>query len=141
MLFFNPGRKIEGIPFLSEKTELYGDKLAAYYDMDIDIDFYNGYNCYIFTQKVKPGNEDKVVIDEMVTWFNKENMEVVARTYKLKYNAMVYDFDVEMEVKMGSYNGLTVPVLVKYNGDWKVVGKKRERGLFTAVINDFKTVD
>lgn len=141
MLFFNPGRKIEGIPFMSAKTELYGDNLADSYDMSLDIDYYNGYNCYIFTQKVKPGKESNVVVDEMVTWFNKENMQVVARNYKLKYNAMVYDFDVEMEVKMGEYNGLTVPTLVKYNGNWKVVGKKREHGSFTAVITNFNPGD
>lgn len=137
MLFFNPGRRINGLPFMSDKTAIFDDDMADKYDMNIDMDFYNNTSCYVFRQKVKPGSEDDVVIDEMTTWFNDSTFEVVARNYSLSYDAAVYDFKVKMEVQMGRYHGLTVPVLIRYNGNWKAIFKKRERGIFTATLFDF----
>jgi hypothetical protein len=44
-----------------------------------------------------------------------------------------------MEVEMTcTPNGLLVPKILRYKGDWDVVFKKRERGLFTATLFDFK---
>lgn len=138
MLFFNPGRRISGLPFMSNKTAIYEDEMADKYNMAIDMDDFDGRYCYVFKQKVKPGSEDGVVVDEMNTWFDYSTMNVVARTYKLSYKAWVYDFDVQMEVKMGQFGELTVPVLIRYNGNWKAITKKRERGIFTAILSDFK---
>ncbi len=138
MLFFNPGRRINGLPFMSNKTAIFDDDIADKYDMSIDMDFFNGVYCYIFKQKVKPGSEDDVVIDEMTTWFNDSTYEVVARNYSLSYDATVYDFKVTMEVQMGRYKDLTVPILIRYNGNWKAIFKKRERGIFTATLFDFE---
>ena len=138
MLFFNPGKKIKGLPFMSSKTAIYDDEMAEYYDMSIDMDDYNSTSCYIFKQKVKEGKEDDVVVDEMITWFNDKTYEVVARTYTISYSAMVYDFKVSMEVQMTHAGELLVPSLIRYNGNWKAVFKKRERGVFTATLYDFK---
>ncbi|MDB5203806.1 MAG: hypothetical protein JWQ27_3215 [Ferruginibacter sp.] len=138
MLFFNPGKKINGLPFMSNKTAIYDDDMADRYDMNIDMDFYNGVNCYIFKQTVKPGSTDGVVVDEMTTWFNIDTYEVVARNYSLSYDAGVYDFKVNMEVQMTTFKGLTVPALIRYNGNWKAITKKRERGVFTATLSAFE---
>ena len=138
MLFFNPGRRIDGLPFMSNKTAIFDDEMAGKYDMSIDMDFYHGIYCYIFKQKVRPGSEDDVVIDEMTTWFNDSTYEVVARNYSLSYDATVYDFKVSMEVEMATYKNLTVPSLIRYNGNWKAIFKKRERGVFTATLFDFE---
>lgn len=138
MLFFNPGRRISGLPFMSNKTAIYEDEMADKYNMAIDMEDFDGRYCYVFKQKVKPGSEDGVVVDEMNTWFDYSTMNVVARTYKLSYKAWVFDFDVQMEVKMGQVGELTVPVLIRYNGNWKAITKKRERGIFTAILSDFK---
>ena len=138
MLFFNPGKKISGLPFMSNKTAIYDDDIAERYDMSIDMDFYNNTSCYIFHQKVKPGEEGHVVVDEMTTWFNDSTYEVVARNYVLSYDAAVYDFKVSMEVQMSRFNNLTVPTLIRYNGNWKAIFKDRERGIFTATLFDFK---
>jgi hypothetical protein len=137
MLFFNPGKRINGLPFMSNKTAIFEDDMADDYDMRIDMDFYNNTSCYIFQQKVKPGREDKVVVDEMTTWFNDSTFEVVARNYSLSYDAGVYDFKVNMEVLMTTFNNLTVPSVIRYNGNWKAITKKRERGVFTATLSDF----
>jgi len=137
ILFFNPGKKINGLPFISNKTAIYDDEMADKYDMNIDIDMYKSQSCYIFTQKVKPGNKDDVIVDEMVTWFNDQTFEVAARNYSLSYSAGVYDFKVQMEVVMTKFGGYLVPALIRYVGNWKAIFKNRERGVFTATLFDF----
>lgn len=137
MLFFDPGSRIGGLPFMSNKTAIYSDRMADDYDMSITYEEFNGVQCYVFHQKVKPGREGKVVIDEMTTWFNDRTFDIVGRNYSLSYDAGVYDFAVTMEVRMQEFNGLTVPSLIRYVGNWKVIGKKRERGVFTATLSQF----
>ncbi len=137
-LFFNPGKKINGIPFLSNKTAIFEDDMADKYDMNIDMDTYNGQNCYIFKQTVKPGNEGKVVIDEMTTWFDEKRFEVMGRNYSLSYDAGVYTFKVQMEVVLTKFGEYLVPSILRYNGNWKAIFKPRERGIFTATLFDFK---
>jgi hypothetical protein len=73
----------------------------------------------------------------MTTWFHDRSFDVLARNYSLSYNAAVYDFKVTMEVVMTRYGGYLVPSLIKYNGNWKAVFRKRERGIFTATLFDF----
>ncbi len=138
MLFFNPGRRINGLPFMSNKTAIYDDDMADQYDMNIDMDLYNNISCYVFTQKVKPGKTDGVIVDEMITWFNDQTFDVVARKYSLSYDAAVYDFKVDMEVQMTKVGNLTVPSLIRYVGNWKAITKKRERGVFTATLFNFE---
>lgn len=138
MLFFNPGKKIKGLPFMSNKTAIYDDDMADKYDMSIDMDTYNNTLCYIFKQKVKPGKGDGVIVDEMTTWFDEKSFEVLARNYTLSYDAGVYDFEVQMEVQMTRVGNLTVPALIRYNGNWKAITKKRERGVFTATLSGFE---
>jgi hypothetical protein len=138
MLFFNPGKKIKGLPFMSGKTAIYDDEMADAYDMEIDMDDYNKTSCYLLKQKVKPGMENKVVVDEMITWFDDKTFEVVARKYSLSYEAGLYDFKVQMEVQLTHVGKLLVPSMIRYNGNWKAVFKKRERGVFTATLFDFK---
>ena len=137
MLFFNPGRRINGLPFMSNKTAIYDDELADSYDMNIDWERYNNTNCYVFKQKVKPNRKGSVVVDEMNTWFNDSTFEVIARNYSLSYDAAVYDFKVNMEIQMTTVGNLTVPAVIRYTGNWKAIFKKRERGVFTATLSDF----
>lgn len=137
MLFFNPGKRINGLPFMSNKTAIYDDEMADKYDMSIDIAIHNNTSCYVFTQKVKPESKDGVVVDEMTTWFDDKTFEVVARNYSLSYDATVYDFKVQMEVVMTKFGDYRVPSLIRYTGNWKAIFKPRERGVFTATLFDF----
>jgi len=136
-LFFNPGKKITGIPFMGNKTAIFDDNMEEKYDMDIDMEEHNKTSCYVFKIKVKPDNRSDVVIDEMTTWFNDKTFQIVARNYSLSYDAGVYDFDVKMEVELTQFGELLVPSLIRYNGNWKAIFKKRERGIFTATLFDF----
>lgn len=123
---------------MSNKTAIYDDEMADKYDMSIDMDMYNNTLCYIFRQKVKPGKGDGVLVDEMTTWFDEKTFEILARNYTLSYDAGVYDFKVQMEVQMTRVGNLTVPALIRYNGNWKAITKKRERGIFTATLSAFE---
>jgi hypothetical protein len=141
MLFFNPGKKIPGIPFIGDKIDIFDPDRAQYYDFLIDYGDYEGQACYIFSIKVKndlgQGGKNKIVIDSMTTWFNSKTMEVMARNYDMSYDAGVYDFDVHMEVQMTKFGNYLVPRLLRYIGNWDVILKKRERGFFTATLFDF----
>jgi hypothetical protein len=55
----------------------------------------------------------------------------------MSYDAGVYDFDVHMEVQMTHFGEYLVPKLLRYNGNWNVMFKKRERGTFTATLFEF----
>jgi hypothetical protein len=142
MLFFNPGKKIPGIPFIGNKIALFDEDVANRYDFTIDMDAFKGEMCYIFSCKpladLSANEKDKIVVNEMTTWFNINTWEIVARTYDLSYDAGVYDFDVHMEVEMTKFGDYLVPKLLRYNGNWDVVLKKRERAVFTATLFDFE---
>ena len=142
MLFFNPGQKIPGIPFIGDKVDIFDPSVSKKYDFAIDMDEMSGQQCYVFKIIPKPDTDrDDIVFDNITTWFNSKTMEIVARNYDLSYDTPIYDFDVHMEVKMTKFEGLLVPELLVYNGNWKVAFKKRERGIFTATIFDFNKGD
>jgi len=143
MLFFNPGEKIPGIPMIGNKLDLYDDNAHELYAYRLDYVDYHGKLAYVF--EIKPKEDlgffakDRVVVDQMITWFNPTTLEVLGRNYSLSYKAGVYDFNVQMEVEMTyTPDGLLVPKILRYKGDWDVIFKKRERGLFTATLFDFK---
>jgi hypothetical protein len=142
MLFFNPGKKIKGIPFIGDKLDLYDESAHELYDYKLDYVDYHGQLVYVFTvqPKVDLGifAKDRVVVDQMTTWFNPKTLEVLGRNYSLSYKAGVYDFNVSMEVELDYFNGLLVPKILRYKGNWDVIFKKRERGLFTATLFDFE---
>ena len=142
MMFFNPGKKIPGIPFIGDKIDIFDPSISRLYDFTIDMETVDGQECYLF--KIIPKADlssyqrNKIVFDNITTWFNAKTMEIVARNYDLSYNTPAYDFVVHMEVQMTRFGDLVVPKLITYNGNWKVALKKRERGIFTATLFDFK---
>lgn len=141
MLFFNPGKKIPGIPFIGNKINLFDEEVTQLYDFSIDYADHNQHHCYVFTivprENLTADEKSRLVIDNMTTWFDTETMEVIARNYEMSYDASVYDFKVKMEVEMTHFNEYLVPRVIRYNGNWNVMFKKRERGIFTATLFDF----
>jgi len=96
MLFFNPGEKIPGIPMIGNKLDLYDDNAHELYTYRLDYVDYHGKLAYVF--EIKPKEElgffakDRVVVDQMITWFNPTTLEVLGRNYSLSYKAGVYDY-------------------------------------------------
>lgn len=142
MLFFNPGKKIPGIPFIGDKIDIFDPSVSKLYNFSIDMEDMKDQSCYVFRIIAKDdlsgGDKDEIVFDNITTWFNAKTMEIVARNYDLSYNTPVYDFDVHMEVRMTRVAGMLVPELLTYTGNWKVAFKRRERGVFTATLFDFE---
>jgi hypothetical protein len=142
MLFFDPGKKIPGIPFMGDKVDIFDPGMSRYYNYLIDMEEMSGQNCYVFSIKAKDklsaSDRDKIVFDNITTWFNARTMEIVARNYDLSYNTPLYDFNVHMEVQMTKFGEWLVPQVLRYNGNWKLLFKKRERGIFTATLFDFE---
>lgn len=140
-LFFNPGAKISGIPFISNKVALFDKDVSKLYDFKIDVKEYLGKSCYVFTITpridLSSGEKSDIVIDEMTTWFNAANMDIIARNYSLSFNAGVYDFNVDMEVQLQKVGDLLVPTVLRYKGEWDVIFKRKERAQFTATLFDF----
>jgi hypothetical protein len=140
MLFFNPGKDIQGIPLMGNKVQVFDTRRSDLYDFIVDIQEYKGKTAYVFTLKVKDDlsffKKDEVVIDEMTTWFDYETFEVIERDYKMTYNAGVYRFNVTMHVEIDKVGGMLYPKLIRYDGSWGVLIKGSERGLFTATLYD-----
>jgi hypothetical protein len=142
MLFFDPGKKIPGIPFIGDKVDIFDPGMSRYYNYLIDMGEMSGQNCYIFSIRTKDElsapDRDKIVFDGITTWFNAKTMEIVARNYDLSYNTPLYDFNVHMEVQMTKFDEWLVPQVLRYNGNLKFLFKKRERGNFSASLFDFE---
>ena len=140
-LFFNPGSKISGIPFISNKVALFDEDVSKLYDFRIDVKEYLGKSCYVFSilpkHDLSSGERGNIVIDEMTTWFDAANMNIIARNYSLSFNAGVYSFDVNMEVQLKKVGDLLVPTVLRYKGEWDVIFKRKERAQFTATLFDF----
>jgi hypothetical protein len=141
MLLFNPGMRIPGIPLMGDKSALFDNDMSKWYNFSIDIADKAGRLCYVFTVTGKTreegGDADKLVIDRMTTWFDYANFEVLSRNYTLSYKAGIYSFDVDMDVELSRHKGLLVPMVIRYNGGWKVLTRKKEKGVFTATLTDF----
>ena len=141
MLFFNPGKRIPGLPFIGNKIALFDEDVSARYDFIIDMEEFKGEMCYVFKmvplKNLTPSQKDQIVINEMTTWFDSQTWEITGRNYDISYNAGVYDFDVHIEVEMTKFGEYLVPKVMRYNGNWDVIFKKREKGIFTATLFDF----
>lgn len=141
MLFFNPGTRIPGIPLMGNKLEVLEPKAGAVYDYTLSLESFNGKDAFAFSVQRKEGLpaalRNRAVIEAMTTWFDPVDFTIRGRAYHMKYNAGVYDFDVQMEVHLEPFQDLLVPVLIRYNGNWDLPLKKRERGVFTATLSAF----
>jgi hypothetical protein len=141
MLFFNPGKKIPGIPFIGDKLDVFDPQLANHYDFSIDTSDLNGHPCYVFRierkQDLTSSERGDIVFDRIATWFDQKTMEIIGRNYDMSYDAGIYDFDVHMQVEMTKVGELTVPQVLRYSGNWHLMFKGRERGVFTATLYDF----
>lgn len=137
-LIFNPGQPIPGVPIVGKKVAIFDNDVAPMYNFSISSANYGNIPCYVFTAKVKPYNRDDVVINELVTYFNKDNYEIVARNYSLSYKTWLFDFDVQMQVEMTHFEKFLIPSVIHYTGNWSVPFRKRERAVFTAKFYDFE---
>lgn len=132
LLMFNPGASIPGLPFIGNKVGIFEPDVAKMYDFSLSAETKNGMETYKFAAVPKPEYRKKVVINKFVTWFDPDNYAIVARDYSLSYDALGYDFDVDMYVTLRQVGKDLLPAFIQYRGNWKVVTKARERVNFKA---------
>lgn len=130
-LIFAPGTATD-VPLLGDKTAIFDKKMIPYYNYAIKSEKYLGeLDCYVFSIKVKPNiGNNKTVIKNLETYFDKETFQVVARNYTLTYSTLIYDFDVTMNVKLKKWGDTYVPEYIQYDGNWDIPGKKPEIAKF-----------
>ncbi|GAA0541517.1 hypothetical protein GCM10009415_24300 [Chitinophaga japonensis] len=135
-LIFNPGKPVKGVPIVGHKVAIFDRDVMRFYDFAITSEDYLGIPCYVFAATAKKDlgriDQGEIVINELTTYFNKDNFEIVGRRYSLSYKTWLFDFNVRMNVEMTKKNDLLIPALVTYDGTWDVPFKKRETAKFIA---------
>lgn len=126
-LVFNPGSKISGVPFVGDKASIFDDDVAKMYDFKLTFVTYEGQECYNFQAIPKEEYKNDVVFNRLDTWFRMTDYSILARDYSLSYHTLLYDFDVQMKVRLEQHGTRLLPSSIDYTGDWHVMSKKRER--------------
>lgn len=129
-LIFQPGKPVDDIPLIKNKMAIFSEEMSQFYDYKIESKNYaTGVECYVFTvQKKTDAEDDDVVIHNLTTWFDKKTMQIVSRQYNLSYASAIFDFDVQMDVRLSYINGYLIPSFIKYNGYWDIPLRKPEVG-------------
>lgn len=126
-LIFNPGSKVAGVPLMGDKASIFDESEMNKYTFKVSVENYNDTECFVFRILPKKEYEQKVVYNELTTWFRKGDYSIMARNYSLSYHTLIYDFDVTMKVRLKLIGGKLYPVSIFYDGNWHVFTKKRER--------------
>ena len=125
-LMFNPGAKVSGVPFMGDKASIFDADEVGKYDFKIRQEEYEGQQCFVFSVLPKPDYKNKVVYDELITWFRQDDYSIVARNYSLSFSTMFYSFDVKMKVRTKQINNKLYPTHIDYAGTWHIITKKTE---------------
>ena len=120
---------------ISKKLAIFDIDMQKYYDYVVGETIYRGRDCYIFSAKVKQDlslrNEKKALIRKIISYFDKENFNVIYREYKFVYRNWFIDLDMNIIVNMDYINGKHVPIDIYYKGFWDVIFFKPERADFS----------
>ena len=119
---------------ISKKLAVFDIDMQQYYDYTISDTIYKEKECYVFIVKVKQElkdkNREKALIRKIVSYFDKENFNVIYRQYKFVYNHFLIDLDIDVFVHMDYVNGKHVPINIHYKGFWNALFFKPERSEF-----------
>ena len=113
---------------------IFSERMMPLYNYSISIENYqDSIPCYVFKVKTKSDanpRSRKTVIKYLNTFIHKESMQIVAREYRLYYDHFFYDFDVIIKIQLTKYRDKYTPLIVKYDGNWDIIGKKEENAVF-----------
>ena len=134
-LIFAPGHRVDGIPFISNKTEIFSPDMRPLYDYQFARGTYlDSIPVYRFrvVQKASTSNSD-VVIKELTTIFDTRTFQILGRYVNIQYHNMFIDLDVKMNMELDKFNGDLVPTKITYQGDWNIPFHKDEKASFLIV--------
>jgi hypothetical protein len=134
-LIFAPGHRVDGIPFISGKTEIFSPDMRQFYDYQFArgkyLDSIPVYRFRVVQKSSTQGND--VVIKELTTIFDMRTFQILGRYVNLQY----HNLDVQMNIELIDYHGDLVPAKVTYQGDWNIPLHKDERASFLVVQKDY----
>lgn len=139
-LIFRPGTHIDGLPFISSKTEIFSPEMRKYYTYKFSSAVYLGHiPVYRFECKVKPeyATDGSVMIKELTTIFDKKNFQILGRFFDMDYSNLLFSFDVRMNIQANYVGDQILPILIQYAGNWDVPFKKKEISSFMVKLHDF----
>jgi hypothetical protein len=139
-LIFAPGHKVDGIPFISDKTEIFSPYMRQYYDYQFArgkyLDSIPVYRFKVIQKSSTQSND--VVIKELTTIFDIRTFQILGRYVNLSYHNLFIDFDVQMNIELNNFNGELVPTKITYQGNWDVPFHKTERASFLIVQKGYR---
>ena len=138
-VIFKPGRDVK-VPLLGKKLSIFSKEMRKYYNYTVSKIPYNDNLNYIFEVELKPeyaDNNTKTAIRSMITYFDADNFNIIAREYHLKYKTGLYSFDIDIDVNLTKWNNLYLPKKVRYSGYWKLFGRKAERCNFSFTFSNY----
>ena len=119
---------------ISKRLAIFDVDMQKYYDYIIGETTYKNKDCYTFSIKVKNNlssrDMKKVLIRDIVSYFDKSNFNVIYREYKFVYKNWFLALDMDIKVEMDYINAKHVPIEIHYNGFWDVIFFKPERADF-----------
>ena len=126
---------------VSRKLAVFDISMQQYYDYKIDTTTYKGKNCYSFIVNVKKNlskkDLGKVLVRKIVSYFDKENFNVIYREYIFSYKHFLIDLDMQVIVHTDYFNNKHIPTDIYYKGFWNVIFFKPERAEFTLKNMDY----
>ena len=140
---FSPGLGVDGVPFIGHKLNIFEGEMTKYYDYSLEKKmFRDSISCYKFTVQIKEGvKQEKVVITNLTTFYDRRTMKVIARSYKLKQTIAIFSFDIQMFILLGLKFNEYLPLEIKYNGQWDIPFKKPERIAFKMKCLEYNNIN
>ena len=125
-----------------KKLAIFDIDMQKYYDYIISDTVYNDIPCYVFTVRVKENLEnkqiEKALIRKVLSYFDKENFNVIYREYKFVYDNWFINLNMDVIVHLDYIGGIHVPTKILYDGFWKVLFFKKERADFNLKLFDYQ---
>lgn len=136
---FSPGTGVEGVPLIGKKLNIFEGEMVKYYDYSLEKTmFRDSISCYKFTVKAKENlRNDKVVITDLTTFYDRRTMKIIARSYSLEQSTVMFSFNIQMFILLGLQFNEYLPLEIKYNGEWDIPFKKPERISFQMNCSDY----
>ena len=126
---------------ISKKLAIFDIDMRKYYNYFIGETIYKEKECYVFSIIIKDDiskkNEKKVLIRNIVSYFDKENFNVIFREYNFVYSNWFIHLDMNIIVNMNYFNGIHIPTEFYYKGFWDVIFFKKERVEFIMKNTDY----
>ena len=138
-LIFTPGRRVNGIPFISNQTEIFSPELRQFYTYQFAKGTYLD-SIPVYRFKITPKKstaDDDVMIKEVTTIFDTRTFQILGRYIDMKYHNWLFDFDVQMNIECSNFNNQLLPIKITYQGNWDIPLHKQERASFLIVHKNY----